>query len=281
MRGWLRPVGVAVLLGIILTAVLACSPRPGRGPIWRDDPQAIGRLRVLAAASLTESFTELGAMFEQENLGVKVEFSFSGSQTLRSQLEQGLQADVFASADQRQMDLAAAGLLTNSPANFASNQLVVVVPSASVAGAVRVQQLPDLAQPGVKVVLASPEVPAGGYARTTLAKMAAAGGEFGPDFAVKVLANVVSQETSVRQVAQKVALGEADAGVVYQTDAQAPDVAGRVEMIDIPKAMNVVATYPIATLRSSTQPTLAQAFVGLVLSPQGRLILAGHGFGPP
>jgi molybdate transport system substrate-binding protein len=236
---------------------------------------------VLAAASLTEAFAELGAMFEGENPGVRVEFSFSGSQTLRSQLEQGLQADVFASADQRQMDLAAAGLLTDPPASFASNRLVLIVPSVLPPGAIRVRQLSDLAQPGVKVVLASPEVPVGGYAGTALTKMAAAGGEFGPDFAAKVRANVVSQETNVRQVAQKVALGEADAGVVYRTDAQAPDVANRVEVIDIPEAMNVVATYPIATLRSSAQPTLAQAFVGLVLSPQGRLILARHGFGPP
>ena len=268
----LRLACVALLVWGIGVGALACS-LGSRGD---------ATLRVLAAASLTEAFTELGAVFQREHPGVKVEFSFGGSQTLRTQLEQGLQADVFASADPRQMELAvAAGLVAGPPASFASNRLVVIVPSASPPGAVRVQRLSDLAQPGVKVVLALPEVPAGGYARTALAKMASAGGDFGPDYATRVLANVVSQETSVRQVAQKVALGEADAGIVYQTDARSPDVAGRVEVIDIPEVMNVTAIYPIAALRGSAQPQLAQGFARLVLSPQGRGTLAQHGFGPP
>ncbi|MGE5140958.1 MAG: molybdate ABC transporter substrate-binding protein [Rudaea sp.] len=233
-------------------------------------------ITVLAAASLTEAFQEIAAAFEQEHAGVAVRFSFAGSQQLRSQIEQGAQADVFASADAENMQpLATARLLTGQPRVFALNKLEVITPPANPAN---VRSLKDLARPGVKLVIADSNVPAGRYAVQALDKMSASP-EFGPDWKSRVLERVVSRETNVRAVATKVSLGEADAGIVYDTDIRA--VAGRVTVIPIPSEFNVVAEYPLARLKSSGQPALADAFVDLILSDRGRAILKAHGFDLP
>jgi molybdate transport system substrate-binding protein len=137
----------------------------------------------------------------------------------------------------------------------------------------------DLAQPGIKLVLAQAEVPVGSYSRTAIDNLAASP-QYGTEYADRVLGNLVSEETNVRNVAQKVALGEADAGIVYQTDAMTPDIAERVRVIPIPDQFNVIASYPIAALSESAQADLGGQFVDFVLSDEGEQILAEYGFGP-
>ena len=228
-------------------------------------------VRVFAAASLMEAFRDVAALYEQQHAGDAIELNFAGSQVLRTQIEQGAAADVFASADLAHADaLKAAGLLGPHDV-FARNRLVVVVP----AGSPRVKGLQDVARPGVKVLVAGPTVPVGRYTTQALAKLAAAG-LYGDDFQARVQANVVSQETNVRAVLSKVALGEADAGFVYATDATT--AAQRVQVIDIPERYNVVAEYPIGVVTKSAAASQAKAFVDLVLGPEGQAILHKYGF---
>ena len=159
------------------------------------------------------------------------------------------------------------GLTASDPRNFAGNRLVVITTEDS-----RITNLEGLAKPGVRFVLAAPDVPVGNYAREALTKM---NGAYGADFSARVLENLVSEELNVRQVSLKVALGEADAAIVYVTDAA---VADGVRTIPIPDGLNVLGTYFIAALSDSAQPELARAFVNLVLSDDGRAILTGRGF---
>lgn len=241
---------------------------------------------VFAAASLTEAFGELADAFEAARPGVGVVLHFAGSQTLRTQLEQGARADVFAPADWRQMAaIREAGLLGGVPVYFAANRMAVAVPAShnAAAGAggdapaPAVATLADLARPGVAVALATEETPAGAYARQSLELMAA-DAAFPAGFASAVLSNVVTRETSVRAVVQKVALGEVDAGFIYETDAA--QYADAVRMIEIPLHLNPAAQYPIATLDGAAHPALAEAFVALALSDLGQGILRRHGFAP-
>jgi molybdate transport system substrate-binding protein len=230
---------------------------------------------VYAASSLTDALNEAGAAFEAEHPGARVTFNYASSSTLRTQLEQGAIAGVFASANEEQMDGAVqAGLVSGAPAPFVTNRLAVAVPAD---GAV-VQRLEDMADPGIKVVLALPQVPVGAYSRESLAKMAASPA-FGEDFDERVLANVVSEEANVREVLAKVALGEADAGIVYTTDIAA--AGGQVSAIAIPDDFNVIAVYPIAVLEEAQAPELAREFVDFLLSEEGQAIMERHGFGPP
>ena len=235
-------------------------------------------LRVLAASSLTEAFTALARDFEAENPSVTVSLDFGGSQRLRSQLEFGAEADVFASADRVQMDQAVAADLIRAPtADFASNTLVVIAISES-----RVNELSDLARPGVRLALAHGGVPVGSYSRQVLRNLAEDGTlGLGSGFDNDVLANLVSEEPNVRLVAQKVALGELDAGIVYLTDVPVAQATGDIGVIPIPPAANVSAQYPIAVLKSAPEPELAQEFVRFVLSDAGQRLLKEHGFGPP
>ena len=228
-------------------------------------------VRVFAAASLMEAFRDVAALYEQQHAGDAIELNFAGSQVLRTQIEQGAPADVFASADLAHADaLKAAGLLGPHDV-FARTRLVVVVPT----GSPRVKGLQDVARPGVKVLVAGPTVPVGRYTTQALARLGAAG-LYGDDFQARVQANVVSQETNVRAVLSKVALGEADAGFVYVTDAAT--AAQKVQVIDIPERHNVVAEYPIGVLTKSAAAAQAKAFVDLVLGPEGQAILRKYGF---
>ena len=197
------------ILGLLL-ACPACAP-------WAVTERS-RTLTVFAAASLADAFTEIGIAFETANPGAAVVFSFAGSQTLRTQIEAGAPADVFASANSTEMDLLIdAGLVAaGAPQVFLSNKLAVILPPTNPKG---VEQLQDLARPGLKLVLAAEEVPVGGYARQALDKM---NGSFGKEFKAQVLANVVSNEDNVKQVVAKVQLGEADAGIVYASDANRP-----------------------------------------------------------
>jgi molybdate transport system substrate-binding protein len=234
-------------------------------------------LTVFAAASLTESFTELGQQFEASHAGVEVLFNFAGSQQLRAQLEQGAQADVFASANTKEMNSAIAASLVVSGTQriFARNRLVVIFPKDNPG---KIQALADLARPGLKLDVADKAVPVGQYTLDMLDKMSGAPA-FGPDFKEKVLANVVSYEDNVKAVVSKVRLGEVDAGVVYSTDVTS-DAARNVGVLPIPDQFNQVAIYPIAPLANAGQVDLAKQFIELTLSKPGQQILVRYGFIP-
>jgi molybdate transport system substrate-binding protein len=233
-----------------------------------------GEITVFAASSLTDAFREAGGRFEQLNPRTKVVFSFASSATLATQVNEGAPADVFASANQEQMAVVAAKGNVGQSSVFATNSLVVVVPK----GSAKVQSFRDLSRPGLKLVLAAPDVPAGQYAREAL-KNASSDAGYGSDFARRVLANLKSEEPNVRVVLAKVQLGEADAGIVYGTDAAAASVD--VARVEIPVEFNVVARYPVAVVKRSGRATTANAFVEFVLGPEGQDLLKRFGFGPP
>jgi molybdate transport system substrate-binding protein len=230
---------------------------------------ASGELVVFAASSLREAFGELGQAFERTHPGTKVVFHLAGSQELRTQIENGAPADIFASADPKHMQALVDGKLAVTPRVFARNEPVLVVPKGNPAGIGHFSDLPKAR----RIVVGVPEVPIGAY---TLRILEAASKRYGEDFRVKVEARVVSRELNVRQVLAKVRLGEADAAVVYRTDAA---TAGRdVELIAIPPEVNVVAEYPVAALTRARQPPLAAAFVDSLFSVSGREVLARFGF---
>ena len=237
-------------------------------------PRIQGELTIFTAASLTDAFKEMAAEIEKANPGTKLTFNFAGSPTLRTQLAQGARADVFASADEPNMAGAEKdGTIMGQPQIFARNLLVVVVPAKNPAG---IHTLQDLAKPNIKLVLTNKEVPVGNYARQALEKMSQ-DPAFGTDFSKRVLANLVSEETNVRQVASKVQLGEADAGIVYSTDVT-PTIRDAVRVIQIPPELNVIAKYPIAVVKGANNEAGARAFITYVLSPAGQAILVRHGF---
>lgn len=230
-------------------------------------------LTVFAASSLTDAFTELGRAFDAAS-GHTTTFSFAGSQALRTQLEGGARADVYASANAAQFDpLVKAGLIEGGQP-FVRNRLTVVAPRNNP----KVTKLADLAQPGVRLVLADKNVPVGAATRAMLEAVGKGGG-YGPDFAARVLKNVVSEEPNVRQVALKVQLGEADAAVVYTTDVT-PALRPSVRTIGLPTRFNPPVSYPIGVLKSG-QGEAGRAFVAYVLSPAGQQILKKWGFLAP
>lgn len=260
-----------IFLTFLITFFLIGCSSASSTPIIDSAPQT---LTVFAAASLTDAFTEIGKNFETQNSNITVTFNFAGSQALRTQIEEGAPADVFASASGKEMET----LITNSFVTqntsqiFLSNKLIVILPADNPAG---IDSLENLATSGIKIVLASEEVPVGNYARQSLELM---NDSFGADFKDKVLANVVSNEDNVKQVVAKIQLGEADAGIVYTSDAIA---APELKTIEIPTALNVIAKYPIAPLIESTNSELANAFITYVLSDEGQAILQKWGFGSP
>jgi molybdate transport system substrate-binding protein len=237
-------------------------------------PRIQGELTIFTAASLTDAFKEMAAQIEQANPGTKLTFNFAGSPTLRTQLAQGARADVFASADEPNMYGAEKdGTISGEPRIFARNLLVVVVPAHNPAG---IKTLQDLAKPKLKLVLTNKDVPVGNYARQALDKMSQ-DPAFGNDFAKRVLANLVSEETNVKQVASKVQLGEADAGIVYSTDVTQA-IRSAVRVIDIPPEFNVIAKYPITAVKGTRNESGGRAFIEYVLSPAGQAILTRLGF---
>ncbi|MBK7782629.1 MAG: molybdate ABC transporter substrate-binding protein [Ardenticatenia bacterium] len=254
-----------VLVGVLSLAVAstACADQPAPAA---DGAAETVELQVFAAASLTVAFQEIGDTFAVDHPEAVLAFNFAGSQQLASQIKEGAQADVFASANQRQMDgvVAAGDVISGTQRAFARNRLVVVMPPDNPA---ELRGLADLGRPDVKVVLAAKAVPAGSYALAFLGKASAHPG-FTPAYSATVMANVVSFEDDVVGVLGKVAQGEADAGIVYLSDVSGP-ADPKVLPIDIPEALNVIATYPIAPLANAQHPDLAQAFVDRVLSAPG------------
>ena len=285
-----KKAALAVLL-VMIILLSSCAPRPAATPATTPSPAATEALTeemteepaqpvdliVFAAASLTAAFEEIGQSFEAAHPGVTVVLNFAGSQQLAQQINEGAPADVFASANNSQMKVVidAGEVITGSQRTFARNLLVMIYPRDNPAGLI---ELKDLARPGLKLVLAAEEVPVGKYSLDFLDK-AIADPVFGAVYKENVLKNVVSYEDNVKAVLTKVALGEADAGIVYSSDVIGED-AEKVGQIDIPDALNVIASYPIAPVKESEQPDLAQAFIELVLSPGGQAILAKYGFIP-
>jgi molybdate transport system substrate-binding protein len=223
-----------------------------------------GKLIVFAAASLKKSFTDIGNQFKTDNPGSDVEFNFAGSSDLVTQLTQGAPGDVFASADTKNMDKAAkADLLSGKPVNFASNTLTIVVAPGNPK---KVASFKDLTQPGLTVVVCAPQVPCGSAAEKV-------------EKATGVQLNPASEESQVTDVLNKVTTGQADAGLVYVTDAQG--VGDKVTAVSFPEASQAVNTYPIAALKQSKAPDLAQKFIGAVTGEAGQKVLNAAGFTKP
>jgi molybdate transport system substrate-binding protein len=243
------------------------EPAPGSAVVQ-------GEIVVFAASSLTDAFTAAGKGFEQAHPGTKVTFSFAASSALATQINEGAPADVFASADAAQLKAVTDRGNAGEPAVFAQNLPVLVVPK----GGTAVQSFADLAQPKVRLVLAGKEVPIGRYAREILQNASGPNG-ISAAFAAQVLANLKSDEANVRAVLTKVQLGEADAGIVYQTDVAAAH--GEVRALEIPQQYNVVARYPIAALTGSKHQATARAFIAYILSEAGQAVLRENGFRSP
>jgi molybdate transport system substrate-binding protein len=255
-------------LGAVVTAIVVSASALAACSDDSDDGGAGGggdtTLTVFAAASLTKTFTELGKEFESQHDGVKVEFSFGGSSDLVSQLQQGAPADVFASADEANMEkLTSDDLQADDPVDFASNTLEIATPPGNPAG---IASFADLGKDGVNVVVCAPEVPCGAAAVKA-------------EQATGVTINPVSEEQSVTDVLAKVSSGEADAGLVYVTDVAA--AGDSVEGVTFPESSAIVNTYPIVALKDSKNADLAQEFIDLVTSDKGQSILEEAGFAKP
>ena len=247
----------AVALAVAVAQVSAACGSGDSG----DSPTT---LTVFAASSLTKSFTELGTRFEAEHTGVKVAFDFGGSSDLVTQIQEGAPADVFASADTKNMDkLTGAELTAAEPRDFATNTLEIATPPDNPAGVTSFQ---DLAKPGLQLVVCAPEVPCGAATQTMAQKLG-------------VTLKPVSEEQSVTDVLGKVTSAEADAGVVYVTDVTAAGSA--VHGVAFPESDQVVNTYPIAPVKGSKQSGLAQEFVDFVVGDTGQQVLRDAGFGQP
>ncbi|HIW30375.1 MAG TPA: molybdate ABC transporter substrate-binding protein [Candidatus Luteococcus avicola] len=257
MNGARRPLASATALAVV--AMLGgCSAAPGSA-----SPGSGASLRVLAAASLTDTFPTLVDDFRTAHPGVEVTVSYGGSSDLVAQLQAGAPADVLASASTKTMDSLVDSGDASDPVVFATNRLAVAVPAGNRA---KVTTLADLTRPGVKVALCRAAVPCGDAAGKLLAKT---------HLAVKP----VTLEPDVRAVLTKVELGEVDAGLVYVTDVKAAGES--VAEVEVPEELNVVSTYSTAVITSSDHPDLAADFVKLVSGPTGRQVMTGAGFGAP
>lgn len=271
--------------GIVLLAVIlfptGCSDPTGNPATENTNsksPSETIDLMVFASSSLTQSFTELGTVFEAQHPRVKVSFNFQNANTLAQQIEQGAPADVFAAAAERFMENAVGtGRVNQDDVKiFAENRLVVIYPKKNPAN---IKTLGDLVNPGIKLVAGAKESPIGGYVETFLTKASKAA-DLSTTYKENFYRNVVSYESTVNGVVTKVGLGEADAGIVFFSDSQGKAVE-RVDILEIPESLNIQAQYPIAVLNDSQNAALAKEFVDLVLSPTGQEILEKYGFTKP
>lgn len=256
---------------LALLCLTCCKSEPSPQPSAAAEVAQETELVVFAATSLRDAFSSLGEGWKAAHPGVTLTFNFAGTQELRTQLEQGAAVDVFASADQRHMDELVKGGRAEAPQLFARNEPVLVV-AKEAAGTIKA--LSDLPRAS-RLVVGAPEVPIGRYTLQILDK---ASSSLGASFRGDVESKIVSRELNVRQVLNKVKLGEADAGFVYRTDAlSAPEVT----VLTIPAELNVIAEYPIAVVSGAKHPKLAKAWVDLVRAEEGKSALARAGFLAP
>ncbi|VXB95601.1 Molybdate-binding protein ModA [Arthrobacter sp. 9AX] len=263
----IRRIAALLAAGALAAGLAGCTsaiPAATNSASSGEGAKLTGTVTVFAAASLKATFTKIASEFESANPGTKVTLNFAGSSDLVTQITQGAPADVFASADTRNMDkLEDANLIDGTAENFATNVLEIAVPPANPAS---ISSFADLAKPGVKVVVCAPQVPCGS-ATETVEK--AAGTTLSP----------VSEESSVTDVLGKVTSGEADAGLVYVTDIKT--AGDKVEGIPFTESNSAVNTYPIATVGASTNKDLAKAFMAAVTGSSGKKVLTDAGFGAP
>ena len=250
----------------------APTPAPPPAPAASPAPVAKGTLVVFAAASLRDAFGSLKTEFGKTHPNLDVSFNFAGTQELRAQLEHGAAVDVFASADRKNMNELEGASRVTKPAVFARNEPVIVVAKEHASAVSGLADLPKLD----KLVIGVPDVPIGRYTAQILSN---ANKTLGADFSSKFEKKVVSRELDVRQVLAKVTLGEADAGIVYRTDANTAQ--GKVGIVSIPADMNVIAEYPIAVVAAAPHPAPAGEWVKFVLSPAGQELLGKAGFIAP
>lgn len=251
---------IATVTAVLLLVLTAC----GTSDDASTNDAGSQKLIVFAAASLKKSFTEIGEQFKTDNPGADIEFSYAGSSELVTQLTNGAPADVFASADTNNMDKAAkAGLLSGDPVDFASNTLTIVTAPGNPK---KIASVRDLTQPGLSVVVCAPQVPCGSATEKV-------------EKATGVQLDPVSEESQVTDVLGKVTSGQADAGLVYVTDAQG--AGDQVTAVAFPESADAVNTYPISVLEQSENPQIATKFVELVIGEQGQKILSAAGFARP
>ena len=266
-----------VLLVALAVSGFVWQALRGAGGAPAGQRAAVERARRLLCSPPPRSpnaFGELAKTFEKQNPGVEVRQSFESSSTLLTQIQQGAPADVFASAAEDEMDTAINdGLVAGEPEVFVKNREVIMVPKDNPA---HIRTLQDVARPGVRLVLAQEDVPAADYALEILDK---ANNTYGSTFKRDVLSNIVSREADVRASVNRVVVADADATFGYASD-YTPDIRERVQLIEIPKDLNIVATYPIAATKDAKSPQLAQQWVELVLSEEGQRVLKKWGFEP-
>lgn len=269
VRGRLGRLGSVTFAVALAVGLAACGSdgdgSSGASTTTTTTASAQGSITVSAAASLTEAFGEIGTRFSRANPDAEVAFNFGSSGTLATQIEQGAPADAFASADTANMDkLSTAGLVSGEPVVFARNELVIVTKPGNPKD---IEGLADLPEAGV-VALCGIEVPCGKYAAEVLQKAE-----------VQIPEDRVTRGQDAKATIGAVTRGDADAAIVYVTDAKAAD--DEVTTVEIPEAQNTIATYPIAVLRDAGNPDTAEAFVEFVTAREGQAILRRHGFLPP
>ena len=258
-----RVVAALAAATLAVTALAGCG-KDGTATPASSTGGLSGTVTVFAAASLTESFKQIGKDFEAANPGVKVTFNFGASSALATQINQGAPADVFASAAPTNMKTVTdAGNADGVPATFVKNQLVIAVPKGNPKG---IAGLADLTKPGVKVALCAEQVPCGAAAKKALTT-------------AKVTITPVTQEPDVKAALSKVTLGEVDAALVYRTDAKA--AADKVDGVEFPESAGAINEYPIVVLKNAPNKAGAAAFVAYVRSDKGVGVLTNAGFQGP
>jgi molybdate transport system substrate-binding protein len=243
------------------TSAPAASSSPAAAP--SSPAAATGTITVFAAASLKETFTQLGQQFEAAHPGDTVKFSFGASSTLATQITDGAPADVFASAAPKNMETVVTAGDASNPQDFAKNTAEIAVPPSNPAN---VTSVSDLAKSSVKVALCQAQVPCGVVAAEVFKNAG-------------ITVKPVTLQPDVKSVLTQVELGNVDAGMVYVTDVKA--AGSKVKGISIPASQNASTVYPIAAITSSKEMSIAQAFVAYVLSPAGQQVLTAAGFEKP
>jgi molybdate transport system substrate-binding protein len=256
-----KPLLLAALVAVLGLLISACGtqPQPAAPSSSPEGSSSGGAITVLAAASLTEAFSQIGKDFEAKNLGSKVTFSFGSSATLATQIVQGAPADVFAAASPATMKTVTAAGAASTPKDFVSNTLEIAVPK----GTHKITGLQDFADESKRIALCAPQVPCGAAAVRVFAE-------------AKIVPKPDTLEQDAKATLQKVASDEVDAALVYHTDVLS--AGDQVDGIEFPEAQQAINVYPITTLKDSKNPALAQAFVDYVLSPEGQAVLAKAGF---